>query len=653
MMPAGPLRGKIVELSGYVISENGATAVLGLISFVRGRPSNIATATDSGGSGDWTLIRQQYTVPDDPSVQLGVICSVIGKSGAAWFDDMAIRPLEAGASIPAAALPRPPLPAARSGPGSEAHSGAAGPSGVSNVAGTTVEIDAAAVIRKIPRTLYGANVEWIWNGNGLWLEKEHTFDPRLLDLIKDLGVSLIRYPGGTVADFYHWKDGVGPYENRPMAVHGPIAGDRSRPNFGTDEALDFAARIGAELLIVVNAGTGSPQEAADWVRYVNREALRVRYWEVGNELYLNDGSPAQNATAIDPHTYAARFLEFARAMRAADPRIQIGAIGGENQGHYQVVSYPDWDRIVLEAAGGQIDFLAVHNSYAPGISNEREDIRTVYRALFAAPALIAENLRTLQTQIGKYAPTRTGKIGIAVTEWGPMFQVDPKGPWVLHNKTLGSAIFAASALKAFLESPITNIANFHVLNDISIMGWIGSRNAAFPPNPDWTPTPRYYAFQLYTHHFGDRLITTRATGPTFDTKRAGGIDPLQAVPYLDVVSSLTPDGKLCIIAVNRDFDRTIETAFRLHGFRPAAEGAAWTLHGSGLDANTGTLPVQLPGVTWAQQVTDKPNPRFYRGGDGEVQVSSSSVSHLGTEFTYRFPPLSVTALVLNPEGGRQ
>src|SRR5262249_10835740 len=154
------------------------------------------------------------------------------------------------------------------------------------------------------------------------------------------------------------------------AIHGPIPGDKSRPIFGTDEALEFASKVGAELLLVVNAGSGTAQEAADWVRYVNRGGLRVRFWEVGNELYLNDGSPAAKATAIDPDRYAARFREFAQAMRAADSRIQIGAIGGENQGRYQVVSYPNWNRTLLQKDADLIDFLAVHNAYAPGISDQ-------------------------------------------------------------------------------------------------------------------------------------------------------------------------------------------------------------------------------------------------------------------------------------------
>src|SRR5262249_39536407 len=153
----------------------------------------------------------------------------------------------------------------------------------------------------------------------------------------------------------------------------------------TDEALAFASQVGGQLLIEVNAGTGTAQEAADWVRYVNGNGLRVVYWEVGNELYVRDNSANSQALTVDPVTYAQRFLEFAKAMRAADPRIKIGAIGGENRGLYTTMGYPDWNRTLLQMAGDQIDFLSVHNSYAPGTPGPGQDVRTVYGAMLAAP----------------------------------------------------------------------------------------------------------------------------------------------------------------------------------------------------------------------------------------------------------------------------
>ena len=301
LIPAGAYRGRKVTFSAYLKGQGGAVAVLAMLSIVNGKPMNLAGDGEPGAN--WALHRQEYTVPDDPSVQLLVICSVSGQSGAVWFDDVSVMFGNPAATANAIAGPL------------EA----------------SVTVDAGQVVRQIPRSLFGANVEWTSDANSLWLKDQGKANPDLLRLTKDMGVSLIRYPGGYYSDFYHWRDGVGPVDKRPEVYHDATRTARSRPDFGTDEALDFAKQAGAELLITVNAGTGTAAEAADWVRYVNASSLRVRYWEVGNELYINDGSPLSKAITVDAATYAKRFREFAKAMKAADPRIKVGAIGGENR----------------------------------------------------------------------------------------------------------------------------------------------------------------------------------------------------------------------------------------------------------------------------------------------------------------------------------
>jgi alpha-N-arabinofuranosidase len=335
-------------------------------------------------------------------------------------------------------------------------------------------------------------------------------------------------------------------------------------------------------------------------------------------------------------------------MRQADPSIKIGAIGGLNQGRYAIVNYDDWNKIVLEQAGDQIDFLAVHNAYAPLVARDYDkDVRTVYQAMLAAPVLIARNLDAISKQIERHAPDRAGEIGIAVTEWGPAFMFDPRNRYVDHVKTLGSALFAASTLKTFIESPRTEIANFFLLNDMSVLGWIGSRNGEFPPKPDWAATARYYAFQLFTRHFGDQLVTSTVEGPMYDSAAIGLVDAVKDVPYLDIVSSLSTDGEtLYIIAVNKHFEAPIEASISLGGFVPTGRGAAWTLTGKAIDAHTGTTPLQIPGFGWAKQAAAEKNSRFHRGGPDEISLSSAPVEGVAAEFTYSFPPHSVTSLIL-------
>jgi len=630
IIPAAQYRGQRVQFSGWMITEGNTQGIIGVLSLVRGgATAGPEMLFQNPTGGDWVHHEKTYNVPDDPTVQLVLICMSNGKGGASWFDDLAITPVGGGGNRGAVDQrpdPRPNTPGALN---------------------ASITVDASSVVRTIPRTLYGTNIEWRWNGLFLWQEKERRTHPVLTALTKDLGVSLIRYPGGFFSDFYHWRDGIGPLDSRKEVRHEPGKDDKSKPLFGTEEVLKFGQDVGAEVLLTANAGTGTAQEAADWVKYVNGKGQRVRFWEVGNELYFKSDAPETATIAVDPVTYANRYGEFARAMRAADPKIKIGAIGGENYGRYQFVSYPNWLRTVLERQGNQIDFVAIHNSYAPLISDENVEFRSVYRAMLAAPVSIARNLQTVSDMIEKYAPARASQIKIAVTEWGPAFRFDINSRWVDHPKTLGSALFTASALKTFIEAPRVEIANNLMLHDVSVYGAIGSQNTDFPPNSDWIPTARYYAFQLFTKHFGDRLIRSTSESPTYDSPSVGFSDAVKGVPYLDVVSSLSADGqRLYVIAVNKHFDSPIEAKISLRGFTPAGQGEVWTLNGAGLDANTGTGIIKVPGMKVPVQAENPENPRLSKGGRNEITFRSSPISATGPELTYRFPAHSATSIML-------
>ncbi|MCP4589403.1 MAG: hypothetical protein GY842_01535 [bacterium] len=623
-----PFRGQRLRLSGRLSADGDALAVLGL-SVIRkdGKILEGVRLTETASPPAGAAHCGYLAVPEEGSAVLLILsCAAEGTGGAAFFDDVYIGIVEASQDG------RPDLP-----------SGGPGPSGAKTPLTAEVNIDAGKVIRKIPRTLYGTNVEWIFDGYGLWNAREQAIDRRLVELTRELGTSLIRFPGGVFSDFYRWSDGVGARDDRGSSPHVPGAPE-SRHNFGTDEALLFASQVGGRLLVTVNAGTGTAGEAAAWVRYVNNEraggadADRVTYWEVGNELYGRGG--AADHVTIPPKKYVERFLRFASAMRVADPGIRIGAIGLENFGRYEMNGYPGWNRVVLSGAGSEMDFLAVHNAYAPMVFEDHgHDVRSVYAAMLAAPVLIAENLKTVSRQIEELVPDRAGDIKIAVTEWGPWFHADPSSRFVDHVKTVGSALFVASTLKTFIESPRTEIANAFKLVDNAFQGWIGLRNG------EYIPKAPYLALQLYTQHFGDSLVRSVTKSPEYESAPVGLISRVRNVPYLDVVASLGDDGgSLCVMGINKHFDRSIVATIRITGFAPSPEGQAWVLRGTGIDAHTGTQLPQIPGLEWGRQSAAQPNPRFEQGGPGEVSIRWGRFSGVALSFKYTFPAHSVTAL---------
>jgi hypothetical protein len=292
----------------------------------------------------------------------------------------------------------------------------------------------------------------------------------------------------------------------------------------------------------------------------------------------------------------------------------------------------------------------VHNAYAPLLTSDTQDLRTVYRAMLAAPQLVAANLATIERQIETYAPKRPSPIGIAVTEWGPAFRFDFSTRYIDHGKTLGSALFAASALGSFIQAPRVDIANFWELNDYSVLGWIGTRNTSFPLHPDWVPTARYYAFQMFTKYFGPNLVQTDVAGPTFASEAVGLTDAVANAPDLATVSSLSADGsKLYVITVNRSLDTDIRADLTIKGFRPAPTAVTHTLNGKSIDANTGTGVVQVPGLQLPPQAQDGAWGRFNRGAVSEISVTDAEVKS-GTKMSLQLPAHSVTALVLNRAG---
>ncbi|MEK7994191.1 MAG: alpha-L-arabinofuranosidase C-terminal domain-containing protein, partial [Planctomycetota bacterium] len=266
-------------------------------------------------------------------------------------------------------------------------------------------------------------------------------------------------------------------------------------------------------------------------------------------------------------------------------------------------------------------------------------------AMLAAPVLIAQNLADLSRQIDSLAPDRGAQIKIAVTEWGPLFSGEPGHRFVDHVKTVGSALLAASAMKAFLESPRTEVACLFTLVDNAFLGWIGLRQGKFLPKAP------YLALQMYTRHFGSTLVRSSATSPTYDSAPVGVVEGVRGVPYLDVVASRSDDGRtLYLMAINRNFDRPIRTSIELQSFIPSKDGIAWTLTGTGIDANTGTeLP--FPEVMkWARQAEGESAARFYQGKPEEVQIVSAALGGVAPTFEYTFPPHSVTSLELAAAG---
>jgi alpha-L-arabinofuranosidase len=457
------------------------------------------------------------------------------------------------------------------------------------------KVDATVELRRIPRTLYGTNVEWFNNGNGI-VDDSGNLRSDLVNAAKEEGISLYRFPGGTFSDYYHWRDGTGPIAKRPTTEHFTDPG-KSKNVMGSPGIARFAQVTGGELLITVNAGTGTPEEAASWVEYFNgstnaqrkldgfEKPLGIHYWEVGNELYL-PGNPGTLKVGVTPEVYAQRFAQFAHAMKSADPDIALIAIASSNATRL-ALPYPDWLRTILKSDASDIDLVAVHDAYFPILfENKNYDYGEVYSALWAAPESIDRDLARIEDTIGKYGAGRD--IGIAVTEWGPLFAFNMNPQWLDQVKTMGSAVFVGRVLQVFISHPKVRIANYFKFTDGTPMGWVAYNGV---------PKAPYYALQLFSRHFGTRLIRSEITGSqTYDTPAIGAMPAEQNVPEVTAVASLDEKGdKLFVNLINRSRTRPRSVTLAIKGFR-ANKGMAeaWSLaSGAVTDSNGPDLSTEL------------------------------------------------------------
>lgn len=501
-------------------------------------------------------------------------------------------------------------------------------------------IDASRALGAVDRRIFGTNLEWFNDAGGLANPAAY---PHLLDLAREQGISVFRFPGGTLADYYDWRDGTGPADLRPERRH-PTDSGKSRNRFGSPELFRLLQQTGAQALITVNAGTGTPQLAADWVAYANQpgnakrkadgfpDPAGVRLWEVGNELYL-PGNPGERKITVTPEEYAQRYLRFAEAMRAVDPSITLLAIGVAPSRSGPDTQYPDWTEKLLQRAAGQIDLIAVHNAYFPFLYGVRHPaVSAVYPALWAAPEAVDRSLSRLESLIGRYEGSR--HIGIAITEWGALFSLPVPilgdEEWVDHVKTQGTGVYVGRLLQVFMSHPRVQIANYFKFTDASFMGWV---------NYLGQPKVPYWVFELYARNTGDHRVQATVEGPTYDVPALGVMLPEQKVPEVTVVATRdSAGGRLYINFVNRSSRNRHAIHLEVQGFNGADHGEILSVSAGEPTAHEGRdIP---PG--WPYDKDDEP----YSTAPADSIRPRHQAWSRGEPVT--LPPFSVATVVIDP-----
>lgn len=456
-----------------------------------------------------------------------------------------------------------------------------------------VEIDTNTVVGNINPYIYGHFVEHLERCvyGGIWSEDGSRLRPDTLNLIRKLHPPLVRYPGGNFASGYHWEDGVGSREKRPKRFDAAWQAWESN-QVGTDEFLSFCSQVGSEPFLVVNDGSGTPEEAACWVAYCNEptngsqgsrraanghpEPYGVRLWGVGNEVW---GRWQIGHTTAEE--YVRQLGCFSQAMRTADPSLRIVAVGDGIRTESPQDPGRLWNEVLLrQAQSGLLDFdyLSFH-IYQPEQEGWREnyDPASLYHTVCAAPLEVEKMIVRLSDQIASLAPHK--EIRIALDEWN-LWLPAPEGSGSMHevSYTLRDALYTAGVLNAFhRQCQNLSIANLAQLVNV-LPAILTNRDKAFA-------TPIYYPFLMYRSMQSQTLAVVCDVEP-FDSQALGNIPAQQKVPYLDLTATSSEDRRrLTLGLVNRHPSRKLRACIAVrepwgNGFFLRPE-KSWLLTGPG------------------------------------------------------------------------
>lgn len=421
-----------------------------------------------------------------------------------------------------------------------------------------IKIDRDRIIGEIDPNIYGNFTEHlgrcIYGGlydKGSPLADKNGFRLDVLEAAKALNVTLLRYPGGNFVSGYHWEDGIGPEDKRPPRWD--LAWKVLEPNiFGTDEFVDFCRTLGTEPYFSVNLGTGTLDEARNWVEYCNvkdgpyyaelrkkngyPEPHNVKYWSLGNEM---DG--AWQMGHKNAEDYGKFALEAAKLMKWTSPEIKLVAAGSSD---YSPSASPyKWNRTVLEYLNEYIDYIAVH-SYLGNYDND-------YYKFMASPRRLEDMTQILRGQIQAVLKKnrRTRPIYVAWDEYNvwyrePFGTDKAAGRNALEEKyNLEDALVIASVLNVFLRNAdIIKMANLAQL--VNVVAPI------FTSEKGMFKQTIYYPLALFANNSFGTALDVFVESPEYETNR------YKNVPYLDV-SSAYEDGEVVINVVNRHLTESI------------------------------------------------------------------------------------------------
>lgn len=420
---------------------------------------------------------------------------------------------------------------------------------------------------KINKNIYGHFAEHLGRGiyEGLWVGEDSSIPNTngirndVIGALRKLNIPVLRWPGGCFADEYHWKDGVGPRENRKRMVNTHWGGVVENNHFGTHEFMMLCDLLETEPYICGNVGSGTVQEMSEWVEYMTfdgespmanwrrengrTEPWKLKYFGVGNENWGCGGN-------MRPEYYADLYRRYQTYVRDYGDNEIYRIAGGANIDDY------NWTEVLMREAHHVMDGLSLHYYVHPGgfwNKGQAADFTEEEWDIVMQKTLYMDELITKHsTLMDKYDPDK--RIAIIIDEWGAWYDVEPgTNPGFLYQQnTIRDAVSAA-----------VHFNIFHKHNDrvqmANIAQMINVIQAVILTEQDkMILTPTYHVFEMYKVHQDAEKV---ALDIEVDTVDENG----QTFPHVSASASKSKDGTLHISLCNLDKIKAAELNIDLRG----------------------------------------------------------------------------------------
>jgi alpha-N-arabinofuranosidase len=456
--------------------------------------------------------------------------------------------------------------------------------------------------QQISRYLYGQFAEHLGRGiyEGIWVGKKSSipntkgYRNDVIAALKELQIPVVRWPGGCFADEYHWREGIGPVDKRPVKVNTHWGGVEETNEFGTHEFFDLVEMIGTEAYIAGNLGSGSPQEMAEWLEYMTSDTTstlanlrrkngrdkpwKVAFFGVGNETWGCGGN-------MRPEFYADLYRQFATFLKAPEGNRPKKIASGGNDAN------TNWTEALASAVKWNMDGISHHYYTTPsgewpvkGKSigfPEKEWISTLFNTM-----RIDGYIKLNKAVLEKHNPQ--GNVGLYLDEWGTWY--DPESgrePGFLYQQnSLRDAVVAALNFNIFHQ----HTDRLHMANIAQTVNVLQA--VILTEKEKMVLTPTYHAFHMYIPFQDATFIPSKFKNmPRY---KFGDY----SVPSVTASAAKDKDGNLILALVNLDPHNEVNVSTNVNG-GSAKTASGRVLTAAAMDAhNTFDAPEAIKPVSY-------------------------------------------------------